>query len=50
MKHKEKIRNFVAKHAQNVGAGCHEEKHGKRAKRARQKEQVRRELKFMESF
>lgn len=37
MKTEIKINNFVAKHAQTSGAGLHETKRGKRAKRARQK-------------
>jgi len=37
-----KKRNFVAKHAQEMsGAGRHEAKKGKHAKRAKQKQQLR---------
>ena len=40
-----KPRNFVAKNARNMpGAGRHEDKKGKHAKRAKQKQQLRREL------
>ena len=40
-----KKRNFVAKHARGMsGAGRHEDKKGKHAKRAKQKQQLRRDL------
>lgn len=39
-----KNRNFVAKHAQRAGAGRHEAKTGKHAKRARRKQTFRRQL------
>lgn len=39
-----KPRNFVAKHARNItGAGRHEDKKGKQAKRSRQKAQWKKE-------
>lgn len=40
-----KPRNFVAKHAPRAGAGRHEAKRGKQAKRAKQKQAFRRQLK-----
>lgn len=40
-----KPRNFVAKHAVNMsGAGRHEAKRGKQMKRAKQKQQLRKQL------
>lgn len=39
-----KPRNFVAKHAIKSGAGRHEAKKGKHAKRAKQKQQFRRDI------
>ena len=50
MKLKEiKIRNFVAKHAHNMtGAGRHEAKRGKQAKRAKQKQDFRKLLKIQD--
>ncbi len=40
-----KIRNFVAKHARNIsGAGRHDAKLGKHVKRAKQKQDFRRQL------
>ena len=40
-----KQRNLVAKHAHNMsGAGRHETKKGKKAKRSKQKQQFRKEL------
>ncbi len=40
-----KNRNFVAKHARNMsGAGAHDLKGGKKAKRAKQKQQMRRDM------
>lgn len=40
-----KLRNFVAKHARNIsGAGRHEAKRGKQTKRAKQKQDFRRQL------
>ena len=46
MKLKElKLRNFVAKHVRNIsGAGRHEAKRGKQAKRAKQKQELHRQL------
>lgn len=46
MKLKEiKPRNFVAKHAPTTGAGRHEAKRGKHAKRAKQKQDFQKILK-----
>ncbi len=39
------LRNFVAKHSPTSGAGRHEAKKGKLAKRAKQKQQFRQQLK-----
>jgi hypothetical protein len=40
-----KQRNFVAKHARNMsGAGAHDLKGGKKAKRAKQKQELRRNM------
>ncbi len=40
-----KQRNFVAKHAHDMsGAGRHEDKKGKHAQRAKQKQQLRRDI------
>lgn len=44
VKDKPAIRNFVAKHGQRSGAGTHQAKGGKKAPRARQKEQVRKQM------
>lgn len=41
-------RNFVAKNAPCSGAGRHEQKRGKHAKRAKQKQQFKRQLKTMD--
>jgi hypothetical protein len=41
-----KTRNFVAKNAPTTGAGRHADKKGKHASRARQKEQMRRDLDY----
>ncbi|MHA2402131.1 MAG: hypothetical protein ACXADH_03990 [Candidatus Kariarchaeaceae archaeon] len=49
MKLKEiKPRNFVAKHAQRSGAGRHEAKNGKHVKRAKQKQNLRRQFKLLD--
>lgn len=44
-----KRRNWVAKHARNMaGAGAHELKSGKKAKRAKQKQKFKKDLQKMD--
>lgn len=46
-----KQRNFVAKHARNMsGAGAHDLKGGKKAKRAKQKQQFRKEMQRRDDY
>jgi hypothetical protein len=41
-------RNFVVKHAQRSGAGAHDLKGGKKAKRAKQKQQFKKQMKDLD--